>query len=243
MWGGEARQVKLYSRLTRVQKRQKCKFVLRLLSMIVEAKSHTQERLNMTNWRYMYCVYSLHIKCLKSVFKLGKTQYMYRLLVLEAFEEFWRGSFTCFCFIVFFLERNVKWTLLLETSSNTWHQKERLRDTTPRYCNLFNWMPGGMLTHQRELSFFVCYVRMFACVLYVLDFITVLIFSQWLLCFSTPLRLFRQPVVFFFHYHARSHCSWEIWKRNLLFLLYFYLLPSTLIRHESGAFQKRSSND
>ena len=33
--GGEVRQVKLYSRLACTQKRQKCKFVLRLLSMIV----------------------------------------------------------------------------------------------------------------------------------------------------------------------------------------------------------------
>ena len=41
IWGGggvgvEARQVKLYLRLAGAQKRQKCKFVPRLLSMIVD---------------------------------------------------------------------------------------------------------------------------------------------------------------------------------------------------------------
>ena len=36
--GGEARQVKLYSRLPCAQKRQKCKFVPRLLSMIADSR-------------------------------------------------------------------------------------------------------------------------------------------------------------------------------------------------------------
>ena len=41
MWGGvggEVRQVKFYLRLASVQKRQKYKFVLRVLSMIVDMK-------------------------------------------------------------------------------------------------------------------------------------------------------------------------------------------------------------
>ena len=114
------------------------------------------------------------------------------------------------------LERNVKWTLLLETSSNTWHQKEHLRDTTPRYCNLLYWMSGrggegDVHSLARIVVLCVCYVGMCACVLYVLHPIPLLIFSQWLLCFSTPLRLFRTTSVFFFIIKPLSHCSWEIW--------------------------------
>ena len=37
--GGEIRQVRLYSRLTCGQKRRKCKFVPRLLSVIADARS------------------------------------------------------------------------------------------------------------------------------------------------------------------------------------------------------------
>ena len=82
MWGGWS----LHSRLALAQKRQKCKFVPRLESMIVEAKSYTRGRFNVTNWRYS--VYSWDTKCRKPVFKLGKTQYMCRLLLLEALKNF-----------------------------------------------------------------------------------------------------------------------------------------------------------
>lgn len=72
--------------------------VPRRLSMIVEVKTYIQGRLNVTGWRH--CVYSLDTKYLKPLFKLGKTQNMFRRLLLKACEEFHQANVFLY-FIVF----------------------------------------------------------------------------------------------------------------------------------------------
>ena len=97
-----------------------------------------------------------------------------------------------------------------DTGKSIW---ETLPPGTVTYCTECRGGVGEGDVHSlaRIVVLCVCYVGMCACVLYVLHPIPLLIFSQWLLCFSTPLRLFRTTSVFFFIIKPLSHCSWEIW--------------------------------
>ena len=124
------------------------------------------------------------------------------------------------------LERNVKWTLLLETSSNTWHQKEHLRDTTPRYCNLLYWMSGrgggGGCSLISANCGSLCVLCGYVCVRSV--------------CTSPHTSFdFLSMAALFFH-------PLTVIQDNQCFLFYYQAPFTLLLRNLSGAFRKRSSN-